>query len=1141
VPVCASCGEASPEGFAFCPRCGAALVEEPAGREERKTVTVLFCDLVGFTAASEAADPEDVRARLRPYHALLRERIEAFGGTVEKFVGDAVMAVFGAPIAHEDDAERAVRAGLGILERLEQSNEADPGLSLSVRIGINTGEALVALDARPEQGEGFVTGDVVNTASRIQSAAPVDGIAVGRLTYHATEPVFEWRELPAAAVKGKAEPVSLWQPLSARARFGADVVRTLATPLVGRELDLLQLRTAFEKAVREPSVQLVTIVGEPGVGKSRLVAELGARVDGLPQLVRWRQGRCLPYGEGVAFWALGEIVKAQAGIYESDSPGEAANKLERSLPDVDEAPWLKARLLPLLGIESGAAASRDESFTAWRRFLESIAERAPTVLVFEDLHWADASLLDFLGHVADWAQGVPLLVVSTARPELYERRATWGAGLRNATTINLAPLSETETALLVSTLLERSVLPAETQTTILERAGGNPLYAEEFVRMLRDRDLLDERGGLRAGNVVPFPDSLQALIAARLDTLSSESKGLLQDAAVVGKVFWAGAVAAIGEREPALVERVLHELARKELVRPARQSSMEGDRELGFWHVLVRDVAYGQIPRAQRAAKHVAAAEWIESRAGERIEDLADVLAYHTGEAIELTRATGELGLADRIAPRARRYALLAGERALGLDTLRALELLERAVALTPEDDVDYPHALLRYGTAAQQAGRSANATAAAERATAACRARGDPVALGAALTFHALALPGLPLPQHDPIFEAIELLEAAPPGRELVDAYTQLAGRHLVLAEHEACRAASERALSLAESLELPVPARALGFHGAALISLGDPTTGLAELEQARHLLATAGLGRDAAVAYHNYGVNRWVVEGLPASLDTLQEAQHFASERGLLAQAASSLATRMERLVDAGRVEETLHQAAEARAVVDSGVMHVQSCVEYHAAVARATFELGEIAAAREAATAARDQARTAGAGAPTIFLAIAAAPAATLAIADGNRDTARAILDEVLEVKDASSTSEEYFGRLPAFVRCALAASDVTLAERLSAGVNTVGLPLCDHALVAARALTTEAKGDPDAAAEQFADAAGRWDRFGARLEQAFALQGQGRCLAALGETAAGRPLRAARALFAEMGARPRVEECDVLLASAIAEGA
>jgi class 3 adenylate cyclase/tetratricopeptide (TPR) repeat protein len=1135
VPICASCGRESPEGFAFCPRCGAALVEERAAREERKTITVLFCDLVGFTAASETADPEDVRARLRPYHELLRERIEAFGGTVEKFVGDAVMAVFGAPLAHEDDAERAVRTGLAILERLQQSNEANPALSLSVRIGINTGEALVALDARPEQGEGFVTGDVVNTASRIQSAAPVDGVAVGEQTYRSAEPVFEWRELSAVEVKGKSEPVSLWRPLSARARFGSDVIRSLSTPLVGRELDLLQLRTAFEKAVREPSVQLVTVVGEPGLGKSRLVAELAAHVDALPELVRWRQGRCLPYGEGISFWALGEIVKAHAGIYETDSQHEATSKLEHALPDVDEAAWLLARLLPLLGIESGAAVSRDESFTAWRRFLESIAEREPAVLVFEDLHWADDSLLDFLEYFADWAEGVPLVIVTTARPELHERRPSWGAGLRNASTISLAPLSRTETALLISGLLERAMLPADTQQAILERAGGNPLYAEEFVRMLHDRDLLDPHGGLRAGEV-PFPDSLQALIAARLDTLPGDAKTLLQDAAVIGKVFWAGAVAAMGDRGPAAVETTLHDLSRKELVRPSRQSSMEGDRELGFWHVLVRDVAYGQIPRPLRAAKHVAAADWIEAKAGERLEDLADVLAYHTGEAIELARATGDRELADGIAPRARRYALLAGGRALGLDTPRALELLERAVALTPEDDADYPHALLRYGTAALHAGRSADATSAAERAAAVYRARGDVVSLGAALTFLSLAIPGFAEP--DPLFEAIELLETAPPGRELVEAYTQLAGRQLVLGDHQACRASSEHALSLARTLELPVPARALGFHGAALINLGDPTAGLGELEQARHLLVAAGLGRDAAVAYHNYGVNRWLVEGLWAGLDTLQEAQRFASERGLLGQAASSVATRMERLVDAGRLRETLALASEARAAVDSVVMHEPARCEYYAAVSRASFELGDVAAARDAATAALDQARAL--GARTIFLAVAAVPAATVAVAEGDRRTVRAILGELLEVEDAGR-SEEYFGRLPALVRCALAADDVELAERLSDRVNVVGLPLGDHASVAAQALVAEANGDLGAAAALFADATLRWEGFGARLEQAFSLQGRGRCLAALDDRAAGRPLRAARALFAEMGARTRVAECDALLASAVAEGA
>jgi class 3 adenylate cyclase len=349
VAVCPSCGEENPERARFCLGCGAPLAEAtPApALEERKVVSVLFCDLVGFTAASEAVDPEDVRARLRPYHELLRGVLERFGGTVEKFVGDAVMAVFGAPVAHEDDAERAVRAGLRILESIGELNEQDPGLALQVRVGINSGEAVVVLGARPELGEGLVSGDVVNTASRLQGVAPVNGVAVSGTTYRATERVFEWQPLEPVLVKGKQEPLVVWRPVRARARFGTDLIRTHATPLVGRELEKPLLIGTFERAAQQRACQLVTVVGEPGVGKSRLCAELFAYIEERPGLVRWRQGRCLPYGEGIAFWALGEIVKAECGILESDSPDEVGAKLERALPEeAQDRPWLLARLGP---------------------------------------------------------------------------------------------------------------------------------------------------------------------------------------------------------------------------------------------------------------------------------------------------------------------------------------------------------------------------------------------------------------------------------------------------------------------------------------------------------------------------------------------------------------------------------------------------------------------------------------------------------------------------------------------------------------------------------------------------------------------------------------------------------------------------
>ena len=418
--LCTDCGHENNDDARYCEQCATPLAPTPRSPlDERKTVTILFCDLVGFTASSEAVDPEDVRARLRPYYRVLRTEIERYGGTVEKFIGDAVMAVFGAPIAHEDDAERAVRAGLRILDAIAVLDEEDPGLELQVRVGIETGEAFVTLDARVDLGEGIVAGDVVNTASRLQGEAPAGGVGVGEGTYAATKDIFDYERLRSVVVKGKAEPVAIFQPTAARARFGIDLTHRPATPMVGREDALTLLEATYHTALREPSVQLVTITGEPGVGKSRLVAELFSVIESRPDLVQWRQGRCLPYGDGITFWALGEIVKAQAGILESDAPEVAAAKLDQVIDDADpDANWLRQRLRPLVGLESPEAA-REQNFAAWRRFLKSIAEADPTVFIFEDLHWADDALLAFLEQLVDHADKVPMLLVATARPEFY--------------------------------------------------------------------------------------------------------------------------------------------------------------------------------------------------------------------------------------------------------------------------------------------------------------------------------------------------------------------------------------------------------------------------------------------------------------------------------------------------------------------------------------------------------------------------------------------------------------------------------------------------------------------------------------------------------------------------------------------------
>jgi class 3 adenylate cyclase/tetratricopeptide (TPR) repeat protein len=674
--TCPECGHENPAGSRFCSNCGAPLVGEPElSREERKVVSVLFADLVGFTSRAEQMDPEDVRAVLEPYHARLRTELERRGGTVEKFIGDAVMALFGAPTAHEDDPERAVRAALAIRDWIRDEGD------LQVRIAVTTGEALVALGARPSEGEGMAAGDVVNTAARLQSAAPVDGILVDEMTYRATQQPISYERRDAVEAKGKSKPILVWEAVQARSRFGVDVARTSGAPLVGREREVGLLRDTLQRARQEQSPQLVTLVGVPGIGKSRLVSELFAALEGQPDLIYWRQGRCLPYGEGVTYWALSEMIKAHAGILETDSAEQAQERLAsvvtEALGGTAEREWVEGHLRPLVGLgdeEHTASERQAEAFAAWRRFLEALAERSPVVLVFEDLHWADDSLLDFIDHLVDWAGGVPMLVVCTARPELLTRRPGWGGGKPNAATVSLSPLSDDDTARLVHALLERSVLPAELQARLIERAGGNPLYAEEFARMV------DELGedGLR------LPESVQGIIAARLDALPVDEKLLLQDAAVVGKVFWLGALERIGDREEPEAELLLHQLERKEFVRRERRSSVGEESQYVFSHLLVGDVAYSQIPRAARSEKHQRAADWIESLG--RSEDHAEMLAHHYLTALELDRAAGLE--TDELADRARFRLREAGNRAYALGAFPgARRFYGAALDLWPRDE----------------------------------------------------------------------------------------------------------------------------------------------------------------------------------------------------------------------------------------------------------------------------------------------------------------------------------------------------------------------------------------------------------------------------------------------------------------------
>jgi hypothetical protein len=633
-------------------------------------------------------DPEDVHALLAPYHERLRSELERFGGTVEKFIGDAVMALFGAPVSHEDDPERAVRAGLAIRDAIVGEGE------LEVRLGITTGEALITLDARPEAGEGMAAGDVVNVAARLEASAPVNGILVDETTYRATQRTIDYCEAEPVVAKGKAQRIAVWEALKPTARFGIDLAERERTPLIGRDRQLEVLISLVARVREESSPQLVTLVGVPGIGKSRLVHELFEVVAREPGSITWRQGHCLPYGEGVTFWALGEIVKGHAGILETDSPKSLEEKLHHAVTSVvsdeSEARWIERELRPLAGLRSSNGTGGDggdDAPAAWRRFLEGVAEDKATVLVFEDLHWADAGLLDFVDDLVDWVRGVPLLVVATARPELLHRRAAWAGGKANATTISLPPLGDAETARLVSVLLAQPVQLAEDQRALLDRAGGNPLFAEQYVRMLSER-----------GTAAEVPESVQAIIAARLDALPIAEKELLQDAAVHGRVFWLEAVATATGVVSADAGQLLHSLERKEFVRRERRSAVAGNTQYAFQHVLLRDVAYGQIPRRSRAEKHRRAAEWIE-RLG-RSGDHAELLAHHYLQALDLARAAG-VDDDPSLLKHARESLRDAGERAMSLAThASAADFFAAALELCPRDDPDRPRLLLGQGRA---------------------------------------------------------------------------------------------------------------------------------------------------------------------------------------------------------------------------------------------------------------------------------------------------------------------------------------------------------------------------------------------------------------------------------------------------------
>jgi len=677
--TCPNCGSENPGDARFCNACGAPLPGAgPALAEERKIVTVLFVDLVGFTARAERLDPEDVRAIQTRYFGRVRTAIESFGGTVEKYIGDAVMALFGAPVAHGDDPERAVRAALAVLGAVAELNAEDDELDLQVRLAVNTGEALVSVAANPAQGEGMVAGDVVNTASRLQSEAPINGILVGEETYNVTRSAIDYEPADSVLVKGKQQPLVVWRVLGAHE--AAEEHAGERVPMFGRNSELDVLRSVWDRVVAERRPQIVTLFGPAGIGKSRLSAEFAGAVR--EQGARVVRGRSLPYGDVTPYGSFAAQVKQIAGMFDTDSVEVANAKLARTTERLldGDAEDVASHIGMLIGVgREGDVGDRGTLFFSARRFVEAIASEQPTMLVFEDIHLAASSMLDLLETLASRVRDVPLLLLTQARPELLSMRPTWGGGLPAYSALPLEPLSADDASDLVRTLLEAAGAEVRGVGEVTDTAEGNPLFLEELVASLAE-------GRAEPGEL---PTSIRSIVAARIDALPSEEREVLLDAAVFGKVFWSGGLEATGDGSVACLE-ALDGLEGRDLIRRDPVSRLAGHQQFAFKHQLIREVAYSTLPRARRRQRHEAIAVFLEDSVGE-VGDVAPALASHWHEAGDLARAS--------------RYYVAAGDQAnRGWAKDEAAAYYLQALEVIPEEESDLRREVTKRQVIASQA-----------------------------------------------------------------------------------------------------------------------------------------------------------------------------------------------------------------------------------------------------------------------------------------------------------------------------------------------------------------------------------------------------------------------------------------------------
>ena len=892
--VCSSCGNANPPGQRYCGECGTALLQPPVvaatpgipdadGRiAERRFVSVLFADLVGFTTLSESRDSEEVRELLSRYFDRCKRLISLYGGTVEKFIGDAVMAVWGAPVAREDDAERAVRAALDLVAAVAALGDEVGAPELQARAGVLSGEAAVTLGA---EAEGMVAGDLVNTAARIQSVAEPGTVLVGDVTKRATEASIAYADAGRHELKGKTEATPLFCALRVTAgRAGALKATGLEAPFVGRDRELRLIKELFHGSAEGKKAHLITVFGIAGIGKTRLSWEFEKYIDGLFENVWWHRARCLSYGEGVAYWALAEMVRMRCGIVEDELPASALEKLratiDEHIPDPDERRYVEPRLSHLLGLEEGAAGDQENLFAAWRILFERLADRGPTILVFEDMQWADAGLLDFLEYLLDWSRNHALFVVALARPELTEKRPSWGAGKRSFSSLYVEPLTPQAMTDLLAGLVPG--LPSQLQAEILNRAEGIPLYAVETVRMLLDRELLVQEGHVYTPTglieTLEVPETLQALIAARLDSLPPHERKLIQDASVLGKTFTRLGLGDLSGLSEAELEPLLQSLLRKEVLSIQADPRSPERGQYSFLQDVVRRVAYETIAKKDRKAKHLAAARFLSSAWAGEDEEIVEVVAAHYLDAYEAAPGDDD---AEEIRSKAREMLVRAGERAASLGAnLEAQRAYERATGLADDPSVQ-GELEERAGMMASAGLRSDQAKAHYERAIELFEQEKatHPAARVSARLAEILWDRGRLQQGIESMNRAFEVLSQDEPDEDLAALAAQV-GRFLFFeGEPELGLQRVETALDLAEALLLPeVLSQALNTKAIMLTSRDRSKEGLAVLRYALEVAVEHDKPTAALRAYYN-------IADTIARLDRHEEAAAYLEEGMALA----------------------------------------------------------------------------------------------------------------------------------------------------------------------------------------------------------------------------------------------------------------